>query len=129
FVTSERHEKALLGGTERLIGSLIGEHPDVLEKVVKILQLYYNHDLLSEDVAVKWGSKASKKYVDLATSKKAPSTSEAEGGEICDASAVAEIICEAARRKDGLAAWDIGEGSVFEGEVFESVLVETGQRV
>ncbi|CRK06260.1 hypothetical protein BN1723_001704 [Verticillium longisporum] len=70
FVTSERHEKALLGGTERLIGSLIGEHPDILEKVVKILQLYYNHDLLSEDVAVKWGSKASKKYVDLATSKK-----------------------------------------------------------
>lgn len=59
----------------------------------------------------------------------APSTSEAEGGEICDASAVAEIICEAARRKDGLAAWDIGEGGVFEGEVFESVLVETGQRV
>ncbi|KAM0284439.1 hypothetical protein ACHAQH_002015 [Verticillium albo-atrum] len=70
FVTSERHEKALLGGTERLIGSLLGEHPDILEKVVKILQLYYNHDLLTEEVATKWGSKASKKYVDIATSKK-----------------------------------------------------------
>lgn len=40
------------------------------EKVVKILQLYYHHDLISEEVATKWGSKASKKYVDLPTSKK-----------------------------------------------------------
>lgn len=40
------------------------------EKVVKILQLYYHHDLISEEVATKWGSKASKKYVDLSTSKK-----------------------------------------------------------
>lgn len=32
--------------------------------------MYYNHDLLSEEVAVKWGTKASKKYTDLATSKK-----------------------------------------------------------
>jgi translation initiation factor 5 len=42
----------------------------VYEKVVKILQLYYHHDLISEEVATKWGSKASKKYVDLSTSKK-----------------------------------------------------------
>lgn len=70
IITSERHEKALLGGTERLIGTLSEEHPDVYEKVVKILQLYYHHDLISEEVATKWGSKASKKYVDLSTSKK-----------------------------------------------------------
>ncbi|KAH6636503.1 domain found in IF2B/IF5-domain-containing protein [Chaetomium tenue] len=70
IITSERHEKALLGGTERLIGTLSEEHPDVYEKVVKILQLYYHHDLISEEVATKWGSKASKKYVDLPTSKK-----------------------------------------------------------
>jgi translation initiation factor 5 len=70
IITSERHEKALLGGTERLIGTLSQEHPDVYEKVVKILQLYYHHDLISEEVATKWGSKASKKYVDLPTSKK-----------------------------------------------------------
>ncbi|KAK3295893.1 domain found in IF2B/IF5-domain-containing protein [Chaetomium fimeti] len=70
IVTSERHEKALLGGTERLIGTLSEGHPDVYEKVVKILQLYYHHDLISEEVATKWGSKASKKYVDLSTSKK-----------------------------------------------------------
>lgn len=38
--------------------------------VPKILQLYYEHDLASEEVITKWGSKASKKYTDLATSKK-----------------------------------------------------------
>jgi translation initiation factor 5 len=70
IITSERHEKALLGGTERLIGTLSEAHPDMYEKVVKILQLYYHHDLISEEVATKWGSKASKKYVDLSTSKK-----------------------------------------------------------
>ena len=39
-------------------------------EVVKILQLYYHHDLVSEDVVLKWGTKASKKYTDLSTSKK-----------------------------------------------------------
>lgn len=70
FVTSERHEKALLGGTERLIGSLAQRDSDVYQSVVKILQLYYHHDLISEDVVTKWGSKASKKYTDISTSKK-----------------------------------------------------------
>ncbi len=42
----------------------------MFDKVVKILQLYYHHDLVSEEVVTKWGKKASKKYVDLATSKK-----------------------------------------------------------
>jgi len=69
-VSSERHEKALLGGTERLLGQLAKENADVYDKIVKILQLYYHHDLVSEEVVTKWGSKASKKYVDLATSKK-----------------------------------------------------------
>ncbi|KAK4456070.1 putative eukaryotic translation initiation factor 5 protein [Podospora aff. communis PSN243] len=69
-ISSERHEKALLGGTERLIGSLLKEHPEMLEKVVKILQLYYDRELVSEAVFMKWGTKASKKYVDLAVSKK-----------------------------------------------------------
>ncbi|KAL2164425.1 hypothetical protein VTH06DRAFT_3641 [Thermothelomyces fergusii] len=70
MITSERHEKALLGGTERLIGHLGGEHPEMFDKVVKILQLYYHHDLVSEEVVTKWGTKASKKYVDLSISKK-----------------------------------------------------------
>ena len=70
LVTSEKHEKALLGGTERLIGQLGSEKPDMFTKVTKILQLYYAHDLISEEVVTKWGSKASKRYVDIATSKK-----------------------------------------------------------
>jgi len=70
MITSERHEKALLGGTERLIGHLSEEHPEMFDKVVKILQLYYYHELISEEVVTKWGTKASKKYVDLSTSKK-----------------------------------------------------------
>jgi len=69
-VTSERHEKALLGGTERLIGQLSKDNPDIYSAVVKILQLYYHHDLISEEVVTKWGSKASKKYTDVSTSKK-----------------------------------------------------------
>ncbi|RGP70515.1 translation initiation factor 5 [Fusarium longipes] len=70
FVTSERHEKALLGGTERLVGTLAADHPDMFQSIVKILQLYYHHDLISEEVVTKWGSKASKKYTDISTSKK-----------------------------------------------------------
>lgn len=31
---------------------------------------YYDNDLITEDVVTKWGTKASKKYVDTATSKK-----------------------------------------------------------
>lgn len=69
-IISDRHERALLGGTERLVGHLLKEHPDMISQVVKILQLYYHHDLVSEEVALKWGSKASKKYTDLSTSKK-----------------------------------------------------------
>ncbi|UPK93496.1 hypothetical protein LCI18_004431 [Fusarium solani-melongenae] len=70
FITSERHEKALLGGTERLIGTLAEDNPDMFQSIVKILQLYYHYDLVSEEVVTKWGSKASKKYTDLSTSKK-----------------------------------------------------------
>lgn len=38
--------------------------------VVKVLQLYYHHDLITEEVVTKWGSKASRKYTDLSISKK-----------------------------------------------------------
>ncbi|ROV99148.1 hypothetical protein VMCG_06644 [Cytospora schulzeri] len=67
---SERHQKALLGGTERYIGDRIKAQPECLNKIVKILQLYYHHDLASEDVIQKWGGKASKKYVEVSTSRK-----------------------------------------------------------
>ncbi|KAL6850962.1 eukaryotic translation initiation factor 5 [Amphichorda felina] len=69
-ITSERHERALLGGTERLLGTLAQDNPDAYSQVVKILQLYYHYDLVNEEVVLKWGSKASKKYTDVSISKK-----------------------------------------------------------
>ncbi len=76
MITSERHEKALLGGTERFIGIHGKDNPDLYNQVSKILMLYYNEDLVSEEVVTKWGSKASKKYIDLATSKKVRKSAE-----------------------------------------------------
>ncbi|MCJ1362512.1 hypothetical protein MMC16_001615 [Acarospora aff. strigata] len=73
MVTSDRHEKALLGGTERFVGK---EHPNLIPQVPAILLAYYQEDLLSEDVIKNWGSKASKKYVDLSTSKKVRKSAE-----------------------------------------------------
>lgn len=60
----------MLGGTERLIGERMKDSPDFVGKIVKILQLYYQLELVDEEVIKKWGSKASKKNVDLATSRK-----------------------------------------------------------
>ncbi|KAI1769535.1 domain found in IF2B/IF5-domain-containing protein [Hypoxylon sp. FL1150] len=72
MVTSERHEKALLGGIERLLAAKGKEHPELMtsDKIVKILHQLYDKDLVSEEQIQKWGTKASKKYVDLQTSKK-----------------------------------------------------------
>jgi translation initiation factor 5 len=76
LITSERHEKALLGGTERFIGEHGEQNPALYEQVSKILMLYYNDDLISEEIVAKWGTKASKKYVDLPTSKKVRKSAE-----------------------------------------------------
>lgn len=67
MITSERHQRALLGGTERFVGI---DHPELIPQVSKILMAYYQDDLVEEEVAKAWGSKASTKYVDKATSKK-----------------------------------------------------------
>ena len=73
MITSERHEKAFLGGTERFVGK---ERPNLVPQIPKILLGYYQEDLVSEDVLKNWGSKASKKYVDVATSKKVRKSAE-----------------------------------------------------
>lgn len=73
MITSEKHEKAFLGGTERFVGN---EKPNLIPLVSPILVKYYQHDLVSDDVLKAWGSKASKKYVDLATSKKVRKSAE-----------------------------------------------------
>ena len=64
---SEKHQKAFLGGTERFVGN---DHPDLIPQVSAILMQYYQNDLVSEEVAKTWGQKASKKYVDIGTSRK-----------------------------------------------------------
>jgi translation initiation factor 5 len=63
---SEKHMKAFLGGTERFVGN---DHPDLIPQVPVILMTYYQSDLISEEVAKAWGNKASKKYVDIKTSR------------------------------------------------------------
>ncbi|KAG8531510.1 uncharacterized protein KY384_003139 [Bacidia gigantensis] len=67
MITSDRHQKALLGGTERFVGK---EHPKLIAQVPKILLALYQEDLVTEEVLKPWASKASKKYVDISTSKK-----------------------------------------------------------
>ena len=58
----------MLGGIERLIAA----NPELMtsDKIVKILHQLYDKDLVSEEVVTKWGSVASKKYVDRTISKK-----------------------------------------------------------
>ncbi|MCJ1486214.1 hypothetical protein MMC06_006391 [Schaereria dolodes] len=73
MITSEKHEKALLGGTERFVGK---EHPELVPQVSKILLAYYQEDLVSEAMLKSWGSKASKRYVDIPTSKKVRKSAE-----------------------------------------------------
>ncbi|KAK9363264.1 domain found in IF2B/IF5-domain-containing protein [Lipomyces starkeyi] len=67
LMTGDNHEKAFLGGTERFIGR---EHPELISSIPKILHQYYSYDIVSEDAILKWGSRASKKYVDKEISKK-----------------------------------------------------------
>jgi translation initiation factor 5 len=38
--------------------------------------LLYNDDIVSEEVITKWGTRASKKYIDLPTSKKVRKSAE-----------------------------------------------------
>jgi len=76
MVTSEKHEKALLGGVERFIGLRGKENPEIYKETPKILMLLYNDDILPEEAITKWGTKASKKYIDLSTSKKVRKSAE-----------------------------------------------------
>ena len=67
MMTSERHAKAFLGGIERFLGK---DHTELVPKVPKILLAIYQTEIIGEEILKNWGSKASKKYVDLPTSKK-----------------------------------------------------------
>ncbi|KAI0281853.1 eukaryotic translation initiation factor 5 [Russula aff. rugulosa BPL654] len=73
MVTSEKHQKALLGGIERLAGF---DYPELISVIPKILMEFYQADVLEEDVVTSWGTHVSKKYVDKETSKKVRKASE-----------------------------------------------------
>ena len=73
MVTSEKHQKALLGGIERLVGLT---HPDLIPSVPKVLMELYQADILEEEVVTQWGTHTSKKYVDKDTSKRVRKASE-----------------------------------------------------
>lgn len=66
MITSEKHEKAFLGGTERFVGN---DKPELIPQISAILLRFYENDLVSEEVLKGWCAKASKKYVDLKVSK------------------------------------------------------------
>ncbi|KLO06315.1 hypothetical protein SCHPADRAFT_910418 [Schizopora paradoxa] len=70
---SEKHQKAFLGGLERLIGVM---HPELVPSVPKILMQFYQADALEEEVIKQWGTHVSKKYVDKETSKMVRKASE-----------------------------------------------------
>lgn len=74
--TSKKHEKALLGGIERFIGLKGQEDAAFYKQTTKILMAFYSEDLITEEAITKWGTTASKKYIDLATSKKVRKSAE-----------------------------------------------------
>lgn len=76
MITSEKHQKAFLGGVERFIGLRGQTNPAFYDETPKILLALYEQDILPEDVISKWGTKASKKYIDLTTSKKVRKSAE-----------------------------------------------------
>ncbi|KAI9011301.1 domain found in IF2B/IF5-domain-containing protein, partial [Gaertneriomyces semiglobifer] len=66
FCTSDKAQKGLLGGIERLVGV---SHKELLPKIPLILKALYDEDLIDEEVFIAWGEKASKKFVDRKISK------------------------------------------------------------
>ena len=76
MVTSEKHEKALLGGVERFVGLRGKDNPDLYRSTSNILMLLYNNEIISEEVIKKWGTRASKKYIDISTSKRVRKSAE-----------------------------------------------------
>lgn len=68
MTTSEKHQKSLLGGVERLAGL---QYPSLVPNgVPKFLMGLYQVDALDEEVVKSWATHVSKKYVDKETSKR-----------------------------------------------------------
>lgn len=67
LLITPKHEKSLLGGIERMIGT---SHMELVPQVPRILMQLYQDDLVSEDVIREWGTHVTKKYVPKETCKK-----------------------------------------------------------
>ena len=67
FVIDEKHQKATLGGIERLIG--LNHKEMLIKKTPNILMKLYDLDLIEDEVFLKWGEKPSKRYVEREISK------------------------------------------------------------
>ncbi|ORX36023.1 putative translation initiation factor eIF5 [Kockovaella imperatae] len=76
--TSEKHQKSLLGGFERLL-AYSPECDSLLSSgtTSKILMTLYQDDILDEEVVRNWGTHVSKKYVEKDKSKKVRKSAEA----------------------------------------------------
>jgi translation initiation factor 5 len=73
MVTSEKHQKSLLGGIEHLAGL---EHPELITLIPKILMAFYQADVLEEEVVTSWGTHVSKEFVDKETNEEVRKASE-----------------------------------------------------
>lgn len=76
--SSEKHQKSLLGGLEKLLA--LSPNSDVLlagGMTSKALMALYQADVLDEEVVRQWGTHVSKKYVDKDKSKKVRKSSDA----------------------------------------------------
>lgn len=59
FTKSEKEQKGILGGLERLVAVT---HPDLLPKTSQIIKLFYDKDILEEAVIIAWYDKPTKKF-------------------------------------------------------------------
>eukprot|EP00842_Homolaphlyctis_polyrhiza_P002320 jgi/Hompol1/3089/HPOL_003119-RA len=66
FSKSEKAQKGVIGGIERLAGI---SHPELIPKVAIIFKALYDADVVEEETFLSWGEKASKKYVDKKINK------------------------------------------------------------
>jgi translation initiation factor 5 len=75
---SEKHQKSLLGGIERLL-ALSPQSEQILAAgaTSKVLMTLYQADILEEEVVRQWGTHVSKKYVDKDKSKKVRKSADA----------------------------------------------------
>ncbi|WWC66521.1 uncharacterized protein I206_100424 [Kwoniella pini CBS 10737] len=78
LVTSEKHQKSLLGGLERLL-ALSPNSDDLIAAgtTSKVLMALYQDDILDEELVKQWGTHVSKKYVDKEKSKKVRKSADA----------------------------------------------------